>query len=112
MKSRISTADLFAKAKVGLGASHQCGSDSYGYFICYLDPKTKTIGVYTPKQWFKNDWTDGSMEHEPFDSTRQPEQYFQAFRGKWYKLDKITGLRIRQYQLFIGQCICYQDPSL
>jgi len=111
MKSRISTADLFAKAQVGLGASHSVGSDCYGFFICSVDSKTKTIGVYTPKHWFKHDWTDGSMEHEPFDPTRQPEQYFQAFRGHWYSLDNMTGLRTRQYRLSIGYCSFYQDPS-
>ena len=111
MKSRISTADLFAKAKVGLGASHQCGSDCYGYFICYVDPKTKTIGLYMPKHWFKHDWTDGSMEHEPFDPTRQPVYFFQAFRGHWYSLDKLTGLRTSRYHLSIGHCSFYQDPS-
>ena len=111
MQSRISTADLFAKAQVGLGATYHCGSDSYGYFICYVDPKTKTIGVYIPKHWFKNDWTDGSMEHEPFDSAHQPTEYFQAFRGHWYKLDGQSGLRICRHDLYIGGCYFYQDPS-
>ena len=111
MKTKISTADLFAQAKVGLGATHISGSDRYGFFIAFVDPETKTIGVYEPEHWFKNDWPDGSMEHEPFDQTHQPTDYLQAFRGHWYKLDRQTGLRRSKYNLSIGQCVCYQDPS-
>lgn len=112
MKTKKTTAELFAEAKVGLGATHHCGSDSYGFYICYVDPKTKTIGVYEPEHWFKRDWTDGSMEHEPFDPNHQPTDYLQAFRGHWYELDRVTGTRRGRYSLAIGYCSFYQDPSL
>ena len=111
MKTKISSADLFAKAKVGLGATYHSGSDSYGFYIASVDPKTKTIGIYEPRHWFKNDWTDGYMEHEPFDPTHQPTNYLQAFRGHWYEFDKSTGARLGRFELFIGVCQFYQDPS-
>lgn len=110
MKSRISTATLFAKAKVGLGASKQVGSDCYGYYISFVDPKTKTIGLYTPKHWFKNDWTDGSMEVEPYRENTPPTLFLQAFRGRWYKLDRL-GNRECKYSVCIGHCAFYMDPS-
>lgn len=111
MRSKISTQDLFNKAQVGLGATHHCGSDSYGCYICYVDPKTKTIGTYTPKHWFEKSWTDGSMKHEPFDPAKQPTDFYQAFRGHWYVLDRVTGTRRGRYSLTIGYCSFYQDPA-
>lgn len=112
MKSRISTADLFAKAKVGLGASKQVGSDCYGYYISFVDPKTKTIGLYTPKHWFKRDWTEGHMEHDPFDPKAKPEFWLQAYRGKWYYYDMKTKTRLHtQHPICIGHCSFYQNPS-
>lgn len=109
-KKRITTDELFSKAAVGVGATHQSGSDAYGYWICFVDPKTKTIGLYTPKHWFKNNWTDGSMEHEPFDPKHGAEEFCQAWRGHWYKLDAL-GNRIGRISLGIGSCCFYQDPS-
>ena len=109
-RKRISTEELFAKAAVGVGVTERYGSDSYGRWICYVDPKTKTIGLYSPKHWFKNDWTDGSMEHDPFDPKHGAEFFCQAWRGKWYKLDAL-GNRLGSMPISIGACCCYMDPS-
>lgn len=111
MRSKISTQDLFAKAKVGLGATHPCGSDSYAYYICYVDPTTKTIGLYSPRCWFKNDWTDGGMEVEPYRENTPPTLFLQAFRGRWYELDNKTGLRQYKFSIHIGNAIAYRDPT-
>lgn len=111
-KFRISTADLFSKAKVGEGATYSVGSDSYGYFITDVDPKTKSIGLYTPSHWFRRDWTDGDMEHAPFDPNAKPEFWLCAFRGKWYYYDPVAKRRLsNQHPIHIGHCCFYQDPS-
>lgn len=113
MRSKMSTADLFALAKVGEGATYSIGSDSYGYFITEVDPKSKTIGLYTPKHWFKRDWTDGDMVHDDFDPDAKPEFWLQAYRGKWYYYDMKTKTRLHtQHPIHIGYCCFYQDPSL
>ena len=109
-RKRISTEELFAKAAVGVGVTEHYGSDSYGRWICYVDPKTKTIGMYTPHSWFKNDWTDGSMEHDPFDPKHGAEAFYQAWRGHWYRLDAL-GRRTGRVSFSIGACSFYQNPS-
>jgi len=111
MKSKISTDELFSKAAVGLGATKHCGSDSYGYYISFIDPARKTIGLYQPKHWFANSWTEGSMKHEDYKPDTPPTMYLQAWRGSWYLLDNATGARRDRYPICIGHCSFYQDPS-
>ena len=109
-RSKISTNDLFAKAELGIGATKHVGSDSYGYYVSFIDKDRKVIGLYTPKHWFKNDWTDGSMEHEPYKEGTPPEVFLQAWRGKWYVLDHL-GKRAGKSGIRLGGCCFYQDPS-
>lgn len=113
MKSKISTEALFAKAALGIGATEHCGSDSYGLWISYVDPKTKTIGVYAPRSWFKHDWTDGHMEVEAYKPGQKPERFFQAYRGKWREIfpgKTGPGWRVPA-RITVGHCVEYRDPS-
>lgn len=112
MRSKIPTNELFAKAELGMGATKHVGSDSYGYYISYIDPVNKVIGLYEPRSWFEKSWTEGSMKHEPYVPDTPPTVYLQAWRGSWYLLDNATGARRGRYPICIGHCSFYQDPSL
>ena len=105
MKKKITTAELFSKAKVGVGATVHCGSDAYGYYIATVDLKTKTIGLYSPKARFKHDWTEGNMETDAFDPNQKPTKFVQVFRGSWYELDEDRNRSPwRKMNLHIGYC--------
>lgn len=110
MRSKMSSADLFAQAKLGIGATKCVGSDCYGYYVSFIDPTRKVIGLYEPRHWFKHDWTEGRMEHEPYKDGTAPEFYLQAFRGKWHWLDNL-GKRGGVSRIHLGACSFYEDPS-
>ena len=111
MRSKISTDELFAQAQLGMGATKHVGSDSYGYYISFIDPEHKTIGLYEPDHWFEHSWTDGSMKHAAYVPDTPPTLYLQAWRGKWYVLDSL-GNRTGSMSIHLGACCFYQDPSL
>lgn len=111
MRSKISTDELFAKAKVGVGATKHVGSDAYPYYVAFVDPSRKVIGLYQPKTWFKHDWTDGHMEVEEFKDGTAPGLFLQAFRGSWHVLDT-AGRRCGKFDIVLGYASSYQDPSL
>ena len=84
---------LFRNLTPGTALSYSVGSDCYGYWISEVNCKENYIGVYAPNATFTVGWTDGNMSPAEFDASHESEEYFTAFRGKWYRFDKSTGKR-------------------
>lgn len=110
--SKATPNQLLLAAYPGLGATKHVGSDSYGYYVCAVDPEKKMIGLYAPDSHFEHDWTDGHEVTDPFEPGHEPELVIQLFRGKWYEWDKGTLKRTnRKVYLCWGYCSNYRDPS-
>lgn len=104
--------EMIDEVAVGNAMSYRSGSDAYGYWIAEVDRENCVIGVYAPEHKFIHDWTDGDMEAAGFDANRKADEYFIAFRGRWYRYDPITKKRFEPCLLFKSEYpIFYRDPS-
>lgn len=99
---------------VGMGATLSCGSDRYPYYVSERLPNN-VIGLYRPGYHFTNDWTDGDMTVDEFDSNAKSTLYIKRRYGKWWAVRR-DGTPLRRFtsryeRLSFGSAIAYRDPS-
>ena len=110
MKDCTSAIEEDLMMQVGLGATYNCGSDAYPYYVSEVLPNG-VIGLYEPNSHFEKDWTDGHQVVDKFDPAKKSEFYIRRAYGHWWTCSKIGIREKRWHDISFGHAYAYQDPS-